>query len=234
MVLVSFANQKGGSGKSTLTTAVATMLAVDYNYRVLVIDADTQQSIAGKRKALDTQLLNEGEEFPYPILGLAPGKILDYLDSLEEGQYDVVLIDLPGRSDDVAGVEVIISCDLVIVPVVASDFDQLSTGAFLDGMSAVIKEGNPDLKLRVLRMKVNPGQLEEEAAVEFLESYGIAQMPLFIQERAGYKRVSTLRPVTSRQYAREMNITPQVQQEVVKLTEAVVEILGLPSSTATE
>lgn len=234
MVLVTFANQKGGSGKSTLTTAVSTMLAVEHGYRVLVIDADSQQSIAGKRKALDSQLLNEGEEFPYPILSMAPGAILDYLDGLEEETYDVVLIDLPGRSDDITGVEVIISCDLVIVPVVASDFDQLSTGAFLEGMSAVIQQGNPDLKMRVLRMKVNPGQIEEEAAVSFLESYSIHQLPLVVQERAGYKRVSTLRPVTNKQYARELNITAQVQQEVVKLTEAVVEILGLAPVTPTE
>jgi chromosome partitioning protein len=73
MKRITIATQKGGVGKSTLTMLLATALAVDYGFRVIVIDADPQQSIVKFRDVQDAAWLQQANEngvevdFPYPV-----------------------------------------------------------------------------------------------------------------------------------------------------------------------
>ena len=57
MKIISFATQKGGSGKSTLTLVLAAALAVDYKLKVAVLDCDYQQSIVKTRAQIDEESL---------------------------------------------------------------------------------------------------------------------------------------------------------------------------------
>ena len=49
-IIITFANQKGGVGKTTLCTLFANYL-VAHQKKVLVIDCDVQQTISFRRKA---------------------------------------------------------------------------------------------------------------------------------------------------------------------------------------
>jgi chromosome partitioning protein len=112
-MIISFLNQKGGVGKSTLATNIAAALA-KRGSRTLLLDTDPQGS------ALDWAAVREGETlfttagFPRPTIH----KEIKFL-----GQdYDHVVIDGAGRATDLSR-SAIMASDLVVIPVQPSQFD---------------------------------------------------------------------------------------------------------------
>jgi chromosome partitioning protein len=98
-----FANEKGGSGKSTTAVHTAVSLAVA-GRRVAAIDLDTRQRTLGRY--LDNRAAfakREGLTLPTPThVTFDPAKsgpIEDLLDQLA-ADVDVLVIDTPGRDDD--------------------------------------------------------------------------------------------------------------------------------------
>ncbi|PZU12004.1 division plane positioning ATPase MipZ [Sphingomonas sp.] len=98
-----FANEKGGSGKSTSAVHVAIALA-SAGRRVAAIDLDTRQRTLGRyldnRAAMAKRL---GQELPgarYDTFDPARGMpIAQRIEELADGM-DVIVIDTPGRDDD--------------------------------------------------------------------------------------------------------------------------------------
>ena len=134
-MIVSFLNQKGGVGKTTLAIHVAEALARCHQ-RVLLVDADPQGS------ALDWAAARRGESL-FPVAGLPKASIHKELPTLARG-YDVVIIDGPPRVYDVAR-SAIMASDLVVVPVQPSPYDVWAAKEIIDLMheATVFK---PDLK----------------------------------------------------------------------------------------
>jgi len=112
-MIVSFLNQKGGVGKTTLAVNVADALA-RRGLRVLVVDADPQGS------ALDWAAAREGDPV-FPVIGLPRASIHKELPAVA-ADYDVVVVDGPPRVYDVAR-SAILSSDRVLIPVQPSPYD---------------------------------------------------------------------------------------------------------------
>lgn len=93
MLVVSFLNQKGCVGKTTLAVHVAHALS-QRGQRVLLVDADPQGS------ALDWAASRRGEPM-FAVAGLPRASIHKELPTLTKG-FDIVLIDGPPRVYDVA------------------------------------------------------------------------------------------------------------------------------------
>jgi chromosome partitioning protein len=123
-MILSFLNQKGGVGKTTLAIHVADALA-RHKHRVLLVDADPQGS------ALDWAAARRGEPL-FPVAGLPKASIHKELPSLAQG-YDVVIIDGPPRVYDVAR-SAIMASDLVVVPVQPSPYDVWAAKEIIDLM----------------------------------------------------------------------------------------------------
>ena len=111
--VISFLNQKGGVGKTSLSTNVSSALALRGG-RVLLVDADPQAS------ALDWSATRERAPL-FPVLALPKKTLHRELAALAEG-YDYVVIDGPPRVHDVSR-SVILASDLVLVPVQPSPYD---------------------------------------------------------------------------------------------------------------
>ena len=122
-----FANEKGGTGKST--TAVHTAIALaSKGARVACFDLDHRQRTMGRyldNRAATTKRM--GRELPMPVYDTHDGESMAYfseaLDRLGEGA-DFLVIDTPGRDDKFARIAVT-NADTLVTPMNDSfvDFD---------------------------------------------------------------------------------------------------------------
>ena len=136
MAIVSFLNQKGGSGKTTLAIHLAMVLAE--RAKVLLVDADPQGS------ALDWKAQRAADS-GFPVVGL-PKPTLHLEVAVLAESCDWVLIDGPPRASALTRSAVAAS-DLVLIPVQPSPFDLWAARDVLD----ILKECStlrPDLQAR--------------------------------------------------------------------------------------
>ena len=121
MTILSFLNQKGGVGKTTLSIHTATALA--HHGAVLLVDADPQGS------ALDWKAQRTADS-KFPVIGL-PNPTLHREVSALGQHYDWVVIDGPPRGNELAKSAVAAS-DIVLIPVQPSPFDVWAAQDILD------------------------------------------------------------------------------------------------------
>lgn len=112
-MIITFQNQKGGVGKTTLSLHLAHHLTLT-GARVLVIDADPQGS------ARDWLAAREPAA-PFTVVGLDRPTIHRDIETLSH-DYDAIVIDSPPRVTDIAR-SAILAADLVVIPVQPSPFD---------------------------------------------------------------------------------------------------------------
>ncbi len=112
-MIISFLNQKGGVGKTTLSINVATCLALK-KFKVLLIDADPQNS------SLDWASIRKKENL-FTVVSITKPIIHKEVPKLIKN-YDHIIIDGPPRIYDVAK-SAIVTSDVVIMPVQPSPYD---------------------------------------------------------------------------------------------------------------
>ncbi|PCH79762.1 MAG: cobyrinic acid a,c-diamide synthase [Hyphomicrobiales bacterium] len=105
-MIISFINQKGGVGKTTIAINVASALA-QQGYKTLLIDADKQGS--------SSTWASLREETPFQVVSLARENMAKDALSLAT-EYDFTLIDAPPHAEAVSR-SCIIASDLVVMPI---------------------------------------------------------------------------------------------------------------------
>ena len=161
-VIITVANQKGGTGKTIMATNLAVMRA-QAGYRVLLVDADPQGTsamwAAVRKKAGTTPevdcLVASAWELGPELAELA-------------AEYDEVIIDTGGRDSEEMR-SAILASDLVLVPFRPSQFDVWG----LDRMTDLLSEAlalKPGLKgMAVINLaNPNPRVVDTEQAKSFL------------------------------------------------------------------
>lgn len=132
-VLVAVCNQKGGVGKSTMTI----MLAGYYHYlkglNVAVIDCDYPQYSLVRMKERDMRTVEHSEYFKqlmvsqyerinkkaYTIVGSKAENARDAAEKLKKnGDYDLIVVDLPGTVNSSGVINTIVNMDYVITPII--------------------------------------------------------------------------------------------------------------------
>jgi len=125
--IIAFANQKGGSGKTTVSANIAVLWA-NSGYKVAIIDADAQQSLTYWFEARKKYY---GENFVgIDILSFEIRKLNESLKKIKK-KYDFIIIDGP-PSITFETVQIIKSSDLIYVPVQPSPLDLMATIPFLN------------------------------------------------------------------------------------------------------
>ena len=105
--IIAAVNQKGGTGKTTITMQLAA--ALSRRHRVLVVDVDPQQSTVWWAENADRRL-------PFDFAGNQQPSVVARLSHLR-ADYDYVLVDTPGNLKDTRTLETVIEASsFVIVP----------------------------------------------------------------------------------------------------------------------
>jgi len=114
-MIIGILNQKGGVGKTTLSTNIAHKLSeLHPDENVMLVDADPQQSALSWVEA-------RSDSPPFNVIGLASTTLHRDLPKMVSS-YGYVVIDGPPRTTDLAR-SCIMASDLVIIPCTPSPYD---------------------------------------------------------------------------------------------------------------
>ena len=140
--VITIAQQKGGTGKTTLAVHLALAFIKYHDLKIAIIDTDPQGSL-GKWFMIreEKKLSNDNLTFKTASLGGA-----QYESKALKKDHDIVIIDTPPKieSDARPSIE---SADLVLIPVAASQVDFWATGAIVE----IAKKANKKILIQINR-----------------------------------------------------------------------------------
>ena len=140
--VIAIAQQKGGTGKTTLAVHLALAFIKYHNLKVAVIDTDPQGSL-GKWFMIRTEKKLSNDNLTFKTASLWGAQ---YESKTLKNDHDIVIIDTPPKieSDARPSIE---AADLVLIPMSASHVDFWATGAIVD----IAKKANKKILIQINR-----------------------------------------------------------------------------------
>jgi chromosome partitioning protein len=183
-MIILFANQKGGVGKSTLSILFSNYLTLVKNKLVTVYDMDFQRSLFSKA---NSARITENK----PLYKVEAAELNQFSAIQKEDKKDtehIRIIDLAGKMDDDNLVPIFRKSDLILCPFCYDEFSVSSTIEF----SFVITQINPKVKIVFLpnRVKSNVKYETKQSVQNALQNFGLVTDS--ISERIDFQRITTL------------------------------------------
>ncbi|GAA8333868.1 ParA family protein [Helicobacter pylori] len=181
---ICIANEKGGSGKSTLCLNLAVQLLKD-NKEVVVLDTDSQKSME-----TFTEIRSNNEYKTFSLFNRSSG----FSDTLKQmvSKYENILIDTKGEYSKETQKAMLLS-DIVLVPTTPSQLDTEVLANMLERIEQ-LQELNENLRALIIinRMPTIPTLKERKALIDFIKennpSDKITLLESSLSERIVYKR----------------------------------------------
>jgi chromosome partitioning protein len=182
--IIAAVNQKGGSGKTTLSMQLAGALA-RRGHEVLIVDADPQGTAT--RWAASAE---DNKPFPATVAGLAAAggrvhrEVKKYVD-----RYDYIIIDCPPAVDSLAPQSALLIADLAVVPVIPSPPDLWASV----GITKLIENArtmNEGLHAVIVLNQCQPQQVLTKDAMEILKDFQVPLAKNYLGDRAVYRQSS--------------------------------------------
>ena len=182
MAVITFANTKGGAGKTTAALLLTTEL-LHRNYRVCVIDADPQRWFSKwyEGAALMPRLSIETYVSTPTIQKIVHER---------RSQWDFVIVDLPGLQSPLLASAVGLS-DHVIVPIQGSSMDAQGGAQVLDLLRYLDRKAGIRIPHSVVLSRVNPAITTRsmQAVKRLLSQQDIRVFDTPIAERAAFREM---------------------------------------------
>lgn len=211
-MIISFANQKGGAGKTTLATHLAHVIALAKR-KVLLVDCDPQGSASGWAAARE-------EASPFPVVQMARDTLHRDLPAILK-DYEHCVIDTPPRVSALAH-SAILASDLVLIPVQPSSYDVWAASETV-GLVQEAQQFKPDIKaVFCINRRITGTAIgrEIEAALSELPfpvlKTAIAQRVAFAESSAGYTVL-------------ESAFNSTAANEIKTLSKEILKLMGMKS-----
>ena len=213
-MLVCFASEKGGAGKTTLAALLAER-ATELALPVRLIDADPQGSL---------QALSTRAEGRLPACRVAAAPQLSEL--AREAQGTLTLLDLPSGlgAELEAALDV---ADAALVPVVPSAFDLRTLPTTLGAVRRAqdARGGRP--RALIVPNKIDLREPMSQSLLATLSRLGWPVAPAWLRERSAYRQMGC-----AGLGALPRGTRRNASDEVVQLFEAVLEFLGIEAGAS--
>jgi chromosome partitioning protein len=179
--IISVVNQKGGSGKTTVSMQLAGALARRGN-KVLVVDADPQGTATRWAASADDE-----KPFPASVVGLSAAttkvhrEVKKFVDD-----YQYIIIDCPPAADSPVPQSALLIADLALVPIIPSPLDMWAAVGIrqvIENMSDL----NEALTARLVINQCQPNTSLAKDALEVLPEFGIDLCATYIHHRQVYR-----------------------------------------------
>lgn len=185
MAVITFANTKGGAGKTTAALLLTTEL-LHRNYRVCVIDADPQRWFSKwyEGAALMPRLSVET---------YVSAPTLQKIVHERRSQWDFVIVDLPGIQSPLLASAVGLS-DHVLIPIQGSSMDAQGGAQVLDLLRYLDRKAGIRIPHSVVLSRVNPAITTRsmQAVQRLLHEQQISVLDTPIAERAAFREMFDL------------------------------------------
>lgn len=209
MQIIAVLNQKGGAGKTTIATHVATALQ-HLGYTVLLVDSDPQGS------ARDWSAVRENH--PISVVGIDRPTIDRDLKSL--APVDFVIIDGAPQASDLA-VSAIKAADFILIPVQPSPYDIWATAELVDLVKQRIEITDGRLKASFVVSRAITGSNIGKEVSATLEEYGLPVMNTKISQRVDYPGTAARGSTVIEDFPRS-----EGTREMMELSAEIVSILA--------
>ena len=153
-------NPKGGCGKTTIATNLATYYAV-WGMPTALVDLDPQQS------SMDWVRIRPDTEVPIQGFNGLKGKIYP------SPETERVIYDCPARTDTAKVARLIKLVDVVLIPVMPSAIDMRVAASFIADIVTKVRANNADAILGVVANRVQKNYHSYSALIGFLQKLDI-------------------------------------------------------------
>ena len=179
-MIISFLNQKGGVGKSTLSTNAA-----DYLHRqgskTLLIDADPQGTT--------NDWASRRDEMLFPVMALARGNMAQEILG-HAVNYDHIVIDGPPRAEALSRA-VIIASDLIVIPIEASGASDWASQTTIQQIQEA-RQYKENLESVILVSRIIPNTVMSRSIRAHVENYGVPLLKATVANRVPFAEALTM------------------------------------------
>jgi len=240
---VSFFNQKGGVGKTTLEILVASYCHSVLDLKVGIMDADFPQHSVQKLREDEISLVRTQASYQnafkaqgkkvYPIIPSNPGEALTDLKQFEntEEPFDIVFVDLPGTVNTKGVLSTISKLDHIFIPLIA---DQLVVKSSLEFGLLVNQNfiGKPDINLKSLHFLWNNVVKSEKSNLYTATEKVVTKAGMHILKTQLYQSVKFRKPeFRSTIFPMEAHLLKDTN--MVPLIEEILTVIGVTVAPVT-
>ena len=187
--VITFCNQKGGVGKTTLAVNLTAMLA-DEGYKTCLVDADRQQSASAWYLAR----ANRFSEAEKTINFQAVAKLYENMEKTDvlsdmqrmKQDYDVLVVDTPGKSDLIT-LRLMACADLILIPLPPGNFDFWGSETTRDQVEKLVETGSIAARVIFSRLSANSNSRNTREALQAAQQLNIPVMQTKIYNRSIYE-----------------------------------------------